>query len=95
VTVYVDDAHIAARVGRLTSTWCHLWADTPDELHAFAALIGMKRAWYQGPPRHPIWHYDLTAPKRVLAVRKGAVEVEAGDLSTHPAARQYGGGLHG
>ena len=52
---------------------CHMSSDVgPEELHAFAKRIGMKRSWYQGG-RHP--HYDLTPSKRVLAVKMGAVEV--------------------
>lgn len=54
---------------------CHMFAEDLDELHAFAANIGLKRAWFQrtGPNKLP--HYDLTAAKRRLAVRRGAVEV--------------------
>lgn len=52
---------------------CHLIADTNEELHEFAAKLGMRRAWFQtdGDP-----HYDLTASKRAAAVRLGAVELE-------------------
>lgn len=53
--------------------WCHLTADTEDELHAFAAKLGMKRAWFQGPPHHRP-HYDLTPGKRLQALGLGAVE---------------------
>jgi len=82
MTVYVDDAHIPATVrngpARHTSTWCHLFADTPGELHAFAARLGLRRSWFQpGPARgdgspSPYWHYDLTAGKRRQALRLGA-----------------------
>jgi hypothetical protein len=57
VTVYVDDAAIAATVGWITSRWSHLIADDKDELHAFAARLGLRRAWFQDPtlpePLHP------------------------------------------
>ena len=53
---------------------CHLIADSNEELHAFAAKIGMKRAWFQAVSSGP--HYDLTASKRQEAVRLGAVELE-------------------
>ncbi len=54
---------------------CHLTADTPDELHAFAAKqLGLKRAWFQGHHPNPVfWHYDLTESKRRQALRAGAV----------------------
>ena len=84
MTVYVDNAHIPATVqngGRpLTSTWCHLTADTKAELHVFAARLGLRRAWFQDDQRPGVltipgsWHYDLTARRRAAAVRLGAVE---------------------
>jgi hypothetical protein len=84
VSVYVDtlvggwagaykgkDAGQAARVGARTGhRWCHLIADAEDELHRFAASIGLKRAWCQGD------HYDLTPGRRARAVKAGAVEVD-------------------
>ena len=53
---------------------CHLSTDGPiEELHAFAARIGLKRAWFQDDPKYP--HYDLTPARRAAAVKAGAVEV--------------------
>jgi hypothetical protein len=54
---------------------CHLLADTVEELHTFAARLGLKRAWFQDSTSCP--HYDLVAGKRALAVRLGAIELEA------------------
>lgn len=51
---------------------CHLYADTNEELHAFAARIGLKRAWFQAKSSGP--HYDLTKGRREVAIRLGAVE---------------------
>lgn len=51
---------------------CHMFADTLDELHAFAGKLGMKRAWFQGHALIP--HYDLTPSRRKLALESGAVE---------------------
>ncbi len=83
MTVYVDRAFIPAAVpngGRtVRSRWCHLSADTVEELHAFAERLGLRRAWFQSDT-HSIrggWHYDVTAPKRALAVRLGAQEVDS------------------
>lgn len=64
--VYVDDATWPWR-GQL---WCHLLADSNDELHEFAARLGLRRSWFQGVSRFP--HYDLTANKRAQAIRLGA-----------------------
>jgi hypothetical protein len=52
---------------------CHLTTDGPlDELHAFAARLGLQRAWFQ-PGSTP--HYDLTPNKRAQALQLGAVFV--------------------
>lgn len=49
--------------------WCHMVADTVDELHALAARIGLKRSWFQGD------HYDLVPSKRAAALAAGATEL--------------------
>jgi hypothetical protein len=75
MTVYVDDAMIRAKVGTLDRQWCHLMADTPEELHAFAAELGLKRSWFQD--HQPYWHYDVTAGVRARALALGAQPVTA------------------
>jgi hypothetical protein len=82
MVVYVDDFSITATVGPHTSQWSHLFADTQEELHAFAAKLGLKRSYFQ--PAHergdgspsPHWHYDVTAGKRAQAIALGAQPVE-------------------
>lgn len=55
--------------------WCHMVSDTSlDELHTFAASLGLKRAWFQKQGTLP--HYDITANKRQEAISKGAVAVD-------------------
>ena len=56
--------------------WCHLLADELDELHAFAAGLGLRRAWFQERPGRP-WkdHYDLPEDRRGDAIRRGAVDL--------------------
>lgn len=68
MAVYVDEAIWAWR-GR---KWCHLLADDIDELHRFAAALGLNRLSYQGPPKTAVPHYDLTAYERRRAIAKGA-----------------------
>lgn len=56
--------------------WCHLVSDHSfDELHAFAAGIGIPRHRFQRD------HYDLPAHLRELAVEFGAVEVGTRELT--------------
>ena len=77
MTVYVDDSLIPATVNRISSRWSHLFADTQDELHAFAQSIGLRRSWFQpgkpfaGQPSR-LWHYDVTEGKRRQAIAAGA-----------------------
>jgi predicted kinase len=56
-------------------SWCHMATDGSwDELHAFAARLGLRRAWFQGD------HYDLPPHGRAAAVALGAEEVGTGEL---------------
>ena len=71
VTVYVD----GERNGFGRMVMCHMLADTPDELHAMASAIGMKRQWYQSPAKASFPHYDLSLTRRALAVAQGAKEI--------------------
>ena len=69
MTVYVDSP-IWSLAGL---KWCHLLADDLDELHRFAAQLGIKRTSFQCAPKTTTPHYDLTAFERVRAIRLGAV----------------------
>ena len=70
MAVYVD-----AAIWRYADRrWCHLLADDEIELHRFAALLGVKRSSYQGPPKTSAPHYDITGLERDRAVRLGALE---------------------
>jgi hypothetical protein len=69
VALYVDDA-----IWRWQGLqWAHLLADSVDELHRFAADLGINRLSYQGPPRTSVPHYDLTAYERRRAIARGAI----------------------
>ena len=48
-------------------------ADSEDELHRFAALIGVHRLLYQGPPKTSAPHYDITGLERARALKLGAI----------------------
>jgi hypothetical protein len=53
--------------------WAHLLADDIDELHRFAARLGIHRTSYQGPPKTSIPHYDVTGYERRRAIASGAI----------------------
>ena len=69
MAVYVDSAIWSWSGCR----WCHLLGDDLDELHRFAALLGIKRTSFQCAPKTATPHYDLTAFERARAIRLGAV----------------------
>lgn len=69
MTVYVDDAVHPWRGER----WAHLLADTLDELHAFAGLLGIPRRAFQD--RVSGAHYDITAAMRERAIALGAMPI--------------------
>jgi transcriptional regulator len=73
VSVYVDHAFSAGDWGRWTGGG-HLQADSTDELHAFAARLGLRREWFQSRVRRPEKdHYDLTRAGRERALELGAI----------------------
>ena len=69
MTVYVDDAVHPWRGER----WAHLLADTLEELHVFAGLLGMPRRAFQD--RASGAHYDITAAMRERAIALGAMPI--------------------
>ena len=71
MAIIIDKLRDHGREGRLAGEWCHMAADTGvEELHAFAARLGLWRAWFQGD------HYDLRPQTRAAAVELGAQEVD-------------------
>jgi hypothetical protein len=86
MSVYIDDA-FSGSWGKWTGGG-HLQADDVDELHAFAARLGLKRAWFQSRPGRPeMDHYDCTRSKRELALKLGAVDEDATTSTRRTLAR--------
>lgn len=81
MTIFVDDMRCPARVGVIEGRWSHLMSDAPAgesaELMEFAHRLGMRPEWvqYRGTIKE---HYDLTDPKRLLALRMGARSIRYG-----------------
>ena len=59
---YVDTVREYPSAGLRFTEFCHLLADTRDELHAFADLLGIPRRFFQDHPWR--WHHDLPAHVR-------------------------------
>lgn len=76
MSVYVDELRAYGHGPTcLQAGSCHLTADTPEELHAFAAKLGLQRWWAQEHRGVP--HYDISDRRRARAVVLGAVETTA------------------
>ena len=73
MSVYVDNVFIP--FGRMRM--CHMIADTSQELHAMAVLLGLRREWFQDK-NYP--HYDVSKFKRAEAIRHGAIELSVREL---------------
>jgi len=69
MSVYVDDAVISWRGRR----WAHLMADTLEELHVFAARLGIPRRAFQNKTSGA--HYDVPTELREEALRLGAIAI--------------------
>jgi hypothetical protein len=75
MAVLVDPIHHYPHVQLAVSDWCHMAVDGEfEELHAFAAALGIPRSRFQGD------HYDLPPWLRARAVALGAQEVSTGEL---------------
>jgi hypothetical protein len=75
MAVLVDPLREYPHVTFTVRHWCHLVSDaTFEELHAFAAQLGIPRHRFQGD------HYDLPPWVRERAVALGAVEVSTAEL---------------
>jgi len=75
MAVYVDEimghGNVAPAAKRYGHKWCHMTADTVEELKEFAAKIGLQASWFQDHLVHP--HFDLTPAMRSKALANGAV----------------------
>lgn len=82
--VYLDPmVNHRRRIGRAGPRWCHMIADSLDELHAMADRIGMRRFWFQGT-RASLPHYDIgTDAKRAAAIAAGAIDCDRAVFVQH------------
>ena len=68
MALLVDEAHWPWR----DRMWCHLVSDTSlEELHVFAAHLGLPERGFQGD------HYDVPDELRGQAIEQGALEVSS------------------
>ena len=93
MSVYVDDllkqAAVRSGTRMVRGRWSHLMADTSDELHLFAAQLGLKPAWVQKPAT-AVEHYTITAGKRILALELGAIPITYSEGRQVTACKRVG-----
>lgn len=77
---YVDAVRHYPDAGLRYTRFCHLLADTRDELHDMADALGIPRRFFQDHPWR--WHHDLPEHLRGRAVELGAVEVTMQEVGT-------------
>ena|SRR3990167_10785542 len=78
MTVYVDQLSLrhpkSKRAARYGIHWCHMFADTVEELQEFAIQkLGLKAEYLHNSV---VPHIDLSPPKRKLALKHGAIKVQ-------------------
>jgi hypothetical protein len=78
VTVYVDDLSSSQMQGH--DRWCHMLADTHEELTVMAARLKLRPEWIQNKGS-TTEHYDLTASVRKRAVNFGAREITSTEVA--------------
>jgi hypothetical protein len=88
VACYVDRLiDYTGRVPYRHKVWCHLVADSDDELMACADALGVSEVWLQGT-RGWDAHFDLPAPLRPAALSLGAVDVDYRFMGRRTRARR-------
>lgn len=99
MTIMVDELRRwPTRIACFRSGSAHLTVDSGlgdvEELHAFAARIGLRRAWFQSGSTP---HYDLTPGRRAAALRAGAVFVPGKEQAAarNAARRKHDHRVHG
>ncbi|MGP5100298.1 DUF4031 domain-containing protein [Psychrobacter celer] len=67
MAIYVDFMQIEFKGYK----WCHMLADSLQELHEFAALIEINTRLFHRDASYP--HYDVTVQMRKKAIEYGAI----------------------
>lgn len=70
MAIYVDFVRIEFKGHQ----WCHMLADTLQELHEFAALIDVDKRLFHRNASYP--HYDVTVQMRETAIEYGAIPAD-------------------
>ena len=83
---YVDTVRAYPTAGLRHTRFCHLLADTREELHALAEELGVPSRFLQDHPWR--WHHDLPEPLRDRAIALGAREITMHEVGALLKARR-------
>jgi hypothetical protein len=86
LATYVDALQSYPDAGLRFTEFCHLLADTREELHKLADQLGFPRRFFQDHAWR--WHYDLPAHLRTEAIKLGAIEISRRDVALLLRARR-------
>ena len=86
MATYVDATQSYPDAGLRFTEFCHLLADTREELHALAERLEIPRRIFQDHPWR--WHYDIPTHLRAEAVRLGAIELTMHEVGALLRARR-------
>ncbi len=70
MAIYVDFVQIPFKGYK----WCHMLADSLQELHDFATLIEVDARLFHRNASYP--HYDITVQMRETAIAQGAIAAD-------------------
>ncbi|MFC6203290.1 MULTISPECIES: DUF4031 domain-containing protein [Psychrobacter] len=70
MAIYVDFVSIEFKGHK----WCHMLADSLQELHDFAELIEVDKRLFHRNASYP--HYDITLQMRLTAIENGALAAD-------------------
>lgn len=70
MAIYVDFVSIEFRGYK----WCHMLADSLQELHDFAEFIEVDKRLFHRNASYP--HYDVTLKMRLTAIENGAIPAD-------------------
>lgn len=94
MAVYVDELWQTppGRNHRRAWPWpefCHMAADTPEELQAMAVQLSLQPRWLQHRGTHKE-HYDLNRPMRQRAISSGAIPISSRKMGEFMLAKKKG-----
>jgi hypothetical protein len=88
MATYVDTVRSYPGKGLRFTEFCHLLADTREELQAMADALGIPHRFFQDHPWR--WHHDIPEHLRARAIELGAREVTMHEVGALLRSRRAG-----